>query len=134
MIKNERQLLMEEISLILSKCVGDDYGYFDDKELINLRNALQPAVEGWNDAEYEYQSLVDSMGDGINEYNYNNYIPNREELKLLKKIENQKVDTYFCYMPTESVEKIFADFIEHRTGAKLECDAKRGVIKIIKNL
>ena len=134
MIKNERQLLMEEISLILSKCVGDDYGYFDDKELINLRNALQPAVEGWNDAEYEYQSLVDSMGDGINEYNYNNYIPNREELKLLKKIENQKVDTYFCYMPTESVEKIFADFIEHRTGAKLECDAKHGVIKIIKNL
>ena len=32
MIKNERQLLMEEISLILSKCVGDDYGYFDEGE------------------------------------------------------------------------------------------------------
>ena len=132
MNKQERQLLMEEISLILERCVGHDYTYFNDEELTNLRNALQPAVDGWNDGESEYQHLVDIMGNGIEEYNYDNYIPTKEELKLLKKIETQNVDTFFYFMPSESIDKIYPDFIEHRTGVKLEVNREQGVIRINK--
>lgn len=102
------------------------------EDLVLLHELLQPSVDMWNDAEQEYQHLVDTMGEGTSEYNYDRYIANTEEKKLIKKIQTQNVDTYFCFMTKEAINKVSKDYVEHKTGAKLEFDYNNCVIKINK--
>ena len=129
MEKMTRKALEKEIELILSRF---DFYAYDDEELKELRQVLQPVVDCWNDAESEYQHLVDIMGGGIEEYNYDNYMSNEHERHLINKINNMTVDTYHCFVTPEVIEAIYTDFIEHRTQAKIEKDYDNNVIIIHK--
>ena len=134
MLKDERKALEMEIKEVLSKSglLNDNYLYFDDEELLILRKALQPGVDGWNDGESEYQHMVDLFGGGIEEYNYDEYISNIHERKLIEKINKMTVSTYMYFMPVETMEKIDICYVEHKTGARLEPNYDRGVIVINK--
>ena len=132
MLKNEREKLEKEISEIWERSMKYSYGYFEDDELLKLREALQPAVDGWNDGEDEYQHMVDIFGGGTDEYNYDQYFENKAERILINKINTMNVRTYFTFMPQEEIDKINIAYIEHKTGATLRVDYDNHVIIINK--
>ena len=132
MLKNEREALEKEISEIWNKAMKYSYGYFEDDELQALREALQPAVDGWNDGEDEYQHMVDILGGGIEEYNYDQYIPNIHETKLVDKLNKMNISTYHYFMPTETMNMINQVYVEHKTGCVLDMNYDKGVIIVTK--
>ena len=125
-ISQEKRELVDEITMILEKATC--LYCMEMKDLEKLREALEPAVYDWNDAESEYQHLVDIFGGGEDPYNYDNYITNKHERKLLNTLSNLRIDSYHCFLPVEAMEQISKDFIEHRTGYTLVFDYDNGVI------
>ena len=130
-ISNEKRELVEEIEMILEK-VACLY-CMDMKDLEKVREALQPAVDEWNDEESEYQHLVDTLGGGNDPYNYERYIPNKHERRLLNTLTNLRIDSYHCFLPVEAMNQISQDYIEHKSGYTLDFDYKNGVIMALKN-
>ena len=125
-MSTEKQMLIDEIKMIMEKALNLESMKL--RELEALRDALEPSVYEWNDAEEEYQHLVDIFGGGNDPYNYDNYITNKHERKLLNTLSNLRIDSYHCFLPVEAMEQISKDFIEHRTGYTLVFDYDNGVI------
>ena len=125
-MSTEKQMLIDEIKMIMEKALNLESMKL--RELEALRDALEPSVYEWNDAEEEYQHLVDIFGGGNDPYNYDNYIMNKHERRLLNTLSLLQIDSYHCFLPKEAMEQISKDFIEHRTGYTLVFDYDNGVI------